>query len=135
MPLDATRPPRVGRWPRSLGLGVAAPGRMALGVVAVHEVVVSAEIRVSLVVAAEAQQVERTRRKTWSQARSEILVPYTGLTDQVSLGRGGDPGTRGRPPPHTTPSTRPPFQWGLASIRAALCCAPDQPVGVEDELP
>jgi hypothetical protein len=27
-------------------------------------------------VAAEAEQVERTRRKTWSRARSEVFVPY-----------------------------------------------------------
>ena len=26
--------------------------------------------------AAEAERVERTRRKTWSRARSEVLVPY-----------------------------------------------------------
>jgi hypothetical protein len=29
------------------------------------------------VVAAEAVQVERTRRKTWSRARSEVSVPYS----------------------------------------------------------
>jgi len=28
-------------------------------------------------VAAEAEQVERTRRKTWSRDRSEVYVPYT----------------------------------------------------------
>ena len=28
-------------------------------------------------VAAEAEQVERTRRETWSRARSEVFVPYT----------------------------------------------------------
>jgi hypothetical protein len=28
-------------------------------------------------VAAEAEQVERTRRKTWSRARSEVSVPFT----------------------------------------------------------
>jgi hypothetical protein len=27
------------------------------------------------IVAAEAEQVERTRRKTWSRARSEVFVP------------------------------------------------------------
>jgi len=31
----------------------------------------------SPIVAAEAEQVERTRSKTWSRARSEVLVPYT----------------------------------------------------------
>jgi hypothetical protein len=30
----------------------------------------------SLIVAAEAQQVEPTRTKTWSRARSEVFVPY-----------------------------------------------------------
>jgi hypothetical protein len=29
------------------------------------------------VVAAEAEQVERTRRKTWSQAESRVSVPFT----------------------------------------------------------
>jgi hypothetical protein len=28
------------------------------------------------IVAAEAEQVERTRRKTWSRARSEVFVPF-----------------------------------------------------------
>jgi hypothetical protein len=28
------------------------------------------------IVAAEAEQVERTRRRTWSRARSEVFVPY-----------------------------------------------------------
>jgi hypothetical protein len=28
------------------------------------------------IVAAEGEQVERTRRKTWSRARSEVHVPY-----------------------------------------------------------
>ena len=28
------------------------------------------------IVAAEAEQVERTLRKTWSRARSEVFVPY-----------------------------------------------------------
>jgi len=32
----------------------------------------------SPIVAAEAQQVEPTRTKTWSRARSEVFVPYTG---------------------------------------------------------
>jgi hypothetical protein len=27
-------------------------------------------------VAPEAEQVERTRKKTWSRARSEVFVPY-----------------------------------------------------------
>ncbi len=31
----------------------------------------------SPIVAAEAEQVERTRRKTWSRARSEVFVPYS----------------------------------------------------------
>ena len=31
----------------------------------------------SPIVAAEAEQVERTRRKTWSRVRSEVFVPYT----------------------------------------------------------
>ena len=31
------------------------------------------------IAAAEAEQVERTRRKTWSRARSEVFVPYTPL--------------------------------------------------------
>jgi len=30
----------------------------------------------SLIVAAEAEQVERTRKKSWSRARSGVLVPY-----------------------------------------------------------
>ncbi|SRR6266545_1699931 len=40
----------------------------------------------SPIVAAEAEQVERTRRKTWSPARSEVFVPYR--TD--TLGRVSD---------------------------------------------
>jgi hypothetical protein len=32
----------------------------------------------SPIVAAEAEHVERTRRKTWSGARSEVIVPYEG---------------------------------------------------------
>jgi hypothetical protein len=33
----------------------------------------------SPIVAAEAEQVERTRRKTWSRFRSEVFVPYRGI--------------------------------------------------------
>ena len=44
----------------------------------------------SPIVAAEAEQVERTRSKTWSRARSEVLVPYRPVSpenvpNQVSL--------------------------------------------------
>jgi len=31
----------------------------------------------SPIVAAEAEQVERTRRETWSRALSEVLVPFS----------------------------------------------------------
>jgi hypothetical protein len=31
----------------------------------------------SLIVAAEAEQVERTRKKSWSRGQSEVFMPYT----------------------------------------------------------
>jgi hypothetical protein len=41
----------------------------------------------SPIVATEAEQVERTRRKTWSRARSEVLVPYTRTAQKVERSR------------------------------------------------
>src|SRR6266511_3638848 len=44
----------------------------------------------SLIVAPEAEKVERTRRKTWSRARSEALCPTVsseGATDDLDPGR------------------------------------------------
>jgi hypothetical protein len=37
------------------------------------------------VVTAGAEQVERRRRMTWSQARSEVLVPYSQSSDSITL--------------------------------------------------
>jgi hypothetical protein len=43
----------------------------------VHETGVSPPVDgLDPLVAAEAEQVERTRRKTWSRSRSEVFVPY-----------------------------------------------------------
>ncbi len=68
------------------------------------------------IVAAEAEQVERTRRKTWSRARSEVFVPHrlvgrTICRDRVlRLGRGGGcrlGRSRGAPPgPGCVPCSR-----------------------------
>jgi len=41
-----------------------------------HKQVSPSELWIPLVVA-EAEQVERTRTKTWSRGRSEVFVPYT----------------------------------------------------------
>ena len=38
------------------------------------------------IVDAEAEQVERTRRKTWSRARSEVFVPYRLSSTRRSIG-------------------------------------------------
>jgi hypothetical protein len=56
----------------------------------VHETGVSPDGQFrSLIVAAEAEHVERTRRKTWSGPRSEVIVPCTPLTNAVGTFGGG----------------------------------------------
>jgi hypothetical protein len=50
-----------------------------------------------------AERVERTRRKTWSRARSEVLLPYT---PRPSSGDGSILGGAAAPPQLLTPLMR-----------------------------
>jgi hypothetical protein len=58
----------------------------------------------STIVAAEAEQVERTRRKNWSRARSEVFVPHRLPDKLVDLDLLSEPPpSRGRTSPTTVP--------------------------------